>query len=295
MIPDRVLTAVRARLTRGARATRSALAPDQCRWRGRRAGSTMRASPVCAPPATCSKRDGDALSLVAALHDEPARTGAFDRVVRSLAAEGLAHRVARRALRGRAPSSARPPGSSSSARPRVTSACAPTPSTSTASSAAPTGSRCGSRGAARRKRSIPRCSTISSAAVSRSGNRSRSTLVKEAWEEAGIPPGVASAAARAGEVHLCREVPDGLERETIFVHDVWLPADFVPACQDGEAVEHRLVSAGRGVRAHRERNGARRRHRRCKPRDRRLPAAPWRDRTPTRRTVPRSSACAVRQ
>jgi hypothetical protein len=26
------------------------------------------------------------------------------------------------------------------------------------------------------------------------------------------------------------------------VHDLWLPADFVPAGQDGEVVEHRLVS-----------------------------------------------------
>jgi hypothetical protein len=35
---------------------------------------------------------------------------------------------------------------------------------------------------------------------------------------------------------------DGLQRETVFVHDLWLPADFVPANQDGEAIEHRLVS-----------------------------------------------------
>ena len=45
----------------------------------------------------------------------------------------------------------------------------------------------------------------------------------------------------AGTVHICREQPDGLQRETIFVHNLWLPADFIPACLDGEVVDHRLV------------------------------------------------------
>jgi 8-oxo-dGTP pyrophosphatase MutT (NUDIX family) len=67
-------------------------------------------------------------------------------------------------------------------------------------------------------------------------------VIKEAWEEAGIPASLAGQARAAGAVHLCREQPDGLQRETIFVHDLWLPADFVPAGQDGEVVEHRLVS-----------------------------------------------------
>ena len=70
----------------------------------------------------------------------------------------------------------------------------------------------------------------------------QATLVKEAWEEAGIPAAVAHAAQPAGTVHICREQRDGLQRETIFVHDLWLAADFIPACQDGEAVEHRRVS-----------------------------------------------------
>jgi hypothetical protein len=38
-----------------------------------------------------------------------------------------------------------------------------------------------------------------------------------------------------------RAIADGLQRETMFVHDLVLPADFVPDNQDGEAVEHRLV------------------------------------------------------
>jgi 8-oxo-dGTP pyrophosphatase MutT (NUDIX family) len=69
------------------------------------------------------------------------------------------------------------------------------------------------------------------------------TVIKEAWEEAGIGAALAARAVPAGTVQLCRMQPDGLQRETIFVHDLSLPADFRPAPQDGEAVDHRLVSA----------------------------------------------------
>jgi 8-oxo-dGTP pyrophosphatase MutT (NUDIX family) len=66
------------------------------------------------------------------------------------------------------------------------------------------------------------------------------TLAKEAWEEAGIAPELARSARCAGTVAICRDQPDGLQRETIHVHDLWLPAKFTPANQDGEVVEHRL-------------------------------------------------------
>ena len=68
------------------------------------------------------------------------------------------------------------------------------------------------------------------------------TLVKEAWEEAGIDVALARSAKPAGEVRICRDQPDGLQRETIHVHDLWLPADLVPENRDGEAVEHRLCA-----------------------------------------------------
>jgi len=67
-------------------------------------------------------------------------------------------------------------------------------------------------------------------------------MVREAWEEAGIAADVAATATATGEVRVCRSQPDGLQRETIFTHDLFLPADFVPSNQDGEAIEHRLVS-----------------------------------------------------
>lgn len=66
-------------------------------------------------------------------------------------------------------------------------------------------------------------------------------VVKEAWEEAGIDASLATRAKSAGVLRIFREQPDGLQRETIFAHDLWLPADFVPAGQDGEVDEHRLV------------------------------------------------------
>jgi 8-oxo-dGTP pyrophosphatase MutT (NUDIX family) len=73
------------------------------------------------------------------------------------------------------------------------------------------------------------------------GATAAETLAKEAWEEAGIRGELATRAQPAGAVHIWREQPDGLQSETIFVNDLWLPGDFTPANQDGEAIEHRRV------------------------------------------------------
>ena len=67
------------------------------------------------------------------------------------------------------------------------------------------------------------------------------TLVKEAWEEAGIDATLAREARAVGMLRIRRLQPDGLQHETIHVHDLWLPRDFRPTSQDGEVVEHRLV------------------------------------------------------
>ena len=74
------------------------------------------------------------------------------------------------------------------------------------------------------------------------GSDARSTLTREAFEEAGIPAELAERADAAGRVEIRRDQPDGLQRETIHVYDLWLPRDFVPSNQDGEAVEHRLCA-----------------------------------------------------
>jgi 8-oxo-dGTP pyrophosphatase MutT (NUDIX family) len=63
------------------------------------------------------------------------------------------------------------------------------------------------------------------------------TLRKEAWEEAGIAPALLKDVTCLGAVRTEYSVPEGLHREILFVHDLWLPVDFVPANQDGEASE----------------------------------------------------------
>ncbi len=77
------------------------------------------------------------------------------------------------------------------------------------------------------------------------GHSVASTVTKEASEEAGIEAPLAARALAKGTVRLCREQPDGLQRETIFVHDLWLPRGFAPSCGDGEVVDYRLVAMGR--------------------------------------------------
>jgi 8-oxo-dGTP pyrophosphatase MutT (NUDIX family) len=63
------------------------------------------------------------------------------------------------------------------------------------------------------------------------------TLRKEAWEEAGIAPGFLGGLNCLGAVRVEYSVPEGLHREILFVHDLWLPEDFRPANQDGEVAE----------------------------------------------------------
>jgi len=65
------------------------------------------------------------------------------------------------------------------------------------------------------------------------------TLRKEAWEEASIPPSLLGSLTCIGAVRVEYAVPEGMHREVLFVHDLWLPEDFKPANQDGEVSEIR--------------------------------------------------------
>jgi len=67
------------------------------------------------------------------------------------------------------------------------------------------------------------------------------TLRKEAWEEAGISPGLLAGLTVVNAVRVEYSVPEGLHREVLFVHDLWLPDDFKPANQDGEVAEIRCM------------------------------------------------------
>jgi 8-oxo-dGTP pyrophosphatase MutT (NUDIX family) len=66
------------------------------------------------------------------------------------------------------------------------------------------------------------------------------TLRKEAWEEAGIAPSLLAGVNCMGAVRVEYSVPEGLHREVLFVHDLWLPPEFEPANQDGEVSEIKL-------------------------------------------------------
>jgi 8-oxo-dGTP pyrophosphatase MutT (NUDIX family) len=68
------------------------------------------------------------------------------------------------------------------------------------------------------------------------------TLRKEAWEEAGIPPALLGGLNCVSAVRVEYSVPEGLHREVLFVHDLWLPEDFRPANQDGEVSEIRCMA-----------------------------------------------------
>ncbi|RJF98059.1 DUF4743 domain-containing protein [Noviherbaspirillum saxi] len=63
------------------------------------------------------------------------------------------------------------------------------------------------------------------------------TLIKECFEEAGMPADLASQARPAGAVHVRREVPEGVHDEILFTHDLVVSKDFVPNNHDGEVQE----------------------------------------------------------
>ena len=66
-------------------------------------------------------------------------------------------------------------------------------------------------------------------------------LVKECWEEAGMPQELAVKAVRGRLFHVLQSLPEGTQAEQIYVFDLALPVDFAPRNQDGEVGEHRLA------------------------------------------------------
>jgi 8-oxo-dGTP pyrophosphatase MutT (NUDIX family) len=63
------------------------------------------------------------------------------------------------------------------------------------------------------------------------------TVVREAWEEAGLVPSQLQGLARGRVVQVLRDIPEGLQREWIHVYDLALPAGLTPRNQDGEVAE----------------------------------------------------------
>lgn len=71
----------------------------------------------------------------------------------------------------------------------------------------------------------------------RSGQDPWQTLLRESAEEAGVPPTLGAMARPAGVLRICREVPEGLDSEILYVYDLTLPEDFKPRNTDGEVSE----------------------------------------------------------
>ncbi len=66
-------------------------------------------------------------------------------------------------------------------------------------------------------------------------------LVKEAGEEAGVPPELARRARPVGALSYCMADERGLKPDTMFLYDLEVPADFVPRNTDGEISEFALM------------------------------------------------------
>ncbi len=73
------------------------------------------------------------------------------------------------------------------------------------------------------------------------------TLVKEAAEEAGIPPALIARAVPAGAVSYRMETPLGVRNDVLFVYDLEMPSEFVPRNTDGELVAFTLMDAAQVV------------------------------------------------
>lgn len=78
------------------------------------------------------------------------------------------------------------------------------------------------------------------------------TLVKEAGEEAAIPPDMARQAVACGRISYAMERPEGLRRDVLHCFDLWVPDEFMPRADDGEAEGFELWPMARVIQTVRE-------------------------------------------
>ncbi|MCS6891283.1 MAG: DUF4743 domain-containing protein [Rhodovarius sp.] len=71
------------------------------------------------------------------------------------------------------------------------------------------------------------------------------TLIKEAAEEAGMPPELAARARRSGRISYIMTNEEGLRRDVLHCFDIDLPEDFIPRPRDGEVERFELWPARR--------------------------------------------------
>ena len=69
------------------------------------------------------------------------------------------------------------------------------------------------------------------------------TLIKEAAEEAAIPPHLAATATQTATLTYAMDRPEGLRRDTLHCYDITLPDSFTPTPADGEVESFTLWPA----------------------------------------------------
>ena len=75
------------------------------------------------------------------------------------------------------------------------------------------------------------------------------TIMKEAWEEAGIPMSLLGIIKPAAVIQVAYPVPEGLHQETLFSYDLALPGHFTPVNQDGEVASIQQMSVAEAIEA----------------------------------------------
>jgi 8-oxo-dGTP pyrophosphatase MutT (NUDIX family) len=71
----------------------------------------------------------------------------------------------------------------------------------------------------------------------------QATLVKEAAEEAALPPDIVAGAVPVGAIAYRMEVDNGLRDDVLFLYDLEVPDGFTPRNTDGEIVAFTLMDA----------------------------------------------------
>ena len=74
-------------------------------------------------------------------------------------------------------------------------------------------------------------------------------LLREGWEEAGLPPQRMAQAQPGRVLQLCRDIPEGLQFERLHVYDLELQPGEQPANQDGEVAGVELLSCNEAAAA----------------------------------------------
>lgn len=79
------------------------------------------------------------------------------------------------------------------------------------------------------------------------GQTPREALLREAWEEAGLQPPELAGLTTGRVLELHCDIPEGLQREWLFVFDLALPPGRVPQNQDGEVAGFRCLPVGEAL------------------------------------------------